>query len=109
VIVRAWRGIASADNPMGYPEHFRSRVVPELKAIAGFRGASLVRRERGQEIEFLVITRWDSMESIRAFAGDDPGRAVVEPGAVAALLRFDDRVEHYEVVEEVAPHSEGEA
>jgi hypothetical protein len=53
------------------------------------------------EIEFLVLTVWESMDSIRAFAGDNPERAVVEPEARAALVRFDDTVHHYEVL--VAP------
>jgi heme-degrading monooxygenase HmoA len=72
-------------------------VLPELQAIEGFRGATLLRREDGAEIEFLVLTRWASLEAIRAFAGDDIERAVVEPEAVAVLVSFDDRVRHYEV------------
>jgi hypothetical protein len=41
------------------------------------------------------------MDAIRAFAGDDVGKAVVEPGAVAALVDFDDHVRHYETIEEI--------
>jgi hypothetical protein len=41
------------------------------------------------------------MEAIRAFAGADVGKAVVEPGAVAALRSYDDRVQHHEVIAEV--------
>jgi heme-degrading monooxygenase HmoA len=103
MIVRAWRGRASPTNPSGYAEHFRKSVAPQLRAIAGFRGASLLKEERPGEIEFLVLTRWDSMDAIRAFAGDDVGRAVVEPGAVAALVGYDERVSHYELVDEVQP------
>jgi heme-degrading monooxygenase HmoA len=103
MIVRAWRGRASPANPSGYAEHFRKSVAPQLAAIAGFRGASLLKEERPEEVEFLVLTRWDSMDAIRAFAGDDVGRAVVEPGAVAALVSYDERVAHYELLEEVQP------
>ena len=53
-------------------------------------------------MEFLVLTRWQSMEAIRAFAGAAVDKAVVEPGAVAALDDFDDTVRHYEVIEEVS-------
>jgi hypothetical protein len=51
-----------------------------------------------EEIEFLVLTLWESMEAIRAFAGDQPELAVVEPEARAALVRFDSTVAHYEVL-----------
>ncbi|MGK9166207.1 antibiotic biosynthesis monooxygenase [Inquilinus limosus] len=102
MIVRVWRGWAAPSNPLAYPEHFHGAVLPALRGIAGFRGASLLRQNRPGEIEFMVLTRWESMEAIRAFAGDDPEQAVVEPEAVAALMRFDGRVQHYAVVEEGA-------
>jgi heme-degrading monooxygenase HmoA len=101
MIVRAWRGRAAASNPSGYIVHFRQSVLPELRRIAGFLGASLLRESRLDGIEFLVLTRWESMAAISAFAGDEVGSAVVEPGAVAALVDFDKTVTHYEVVEEL--------
>jgi heme-degrading monooxygenase HmoA len=101
MILRTWRGRADRDRPDAYPEHFHTVVVPQLQGVAGFLGAELVRRERGDAIEFAVISRWSSMGAVRAFAGDDSGRAVVEPGAVAALRDFDEFVEHFEVVEQV--------
>jgi heme-degrading monooxygenase HmoA len=100
MIVRAWRGRASPSNPGAYPAHFRGNVLPELRHIAGFRGASLLREDGADAIEFLVLTRWDSMDAVRAFAGADAGHAVVEPEGVAALVDFDKRVRHYEIVEE---------
>ncbi len=103
MIIRVWRGYAARSNPEGYPEHFKRVVVPDLRNVDGFLGADLVKQVAGDEITFMVLTRWQSMEAIAAFAGDDVGRAVVEPGAVAALARFDQRVEHYEAIEEVAP------
>jgi heme-degrading monooxygenase HmoA len=102
MIVRTWRGRASPSKSQGYPDHFRRNVLPELRTIDGFRGASLVRRDHGAQIEFLVMTRWDSMDAIQRFAGEDPQKAVVEPEAVAALVSFDKTVEHYEVLEDVS-------
>ena len=99
MIVRAWRGRASTANPDAYIEHFRRTVLPELREIEGFLGASLLRENRPQEVEFLVLTRWSSMDAVRAFAGADASRAVVEPEAVAALKDYDRTVQHYEVVE----------
>jgi heme-degrading monooxygenase HmoA len=100
MIVRAWHGQASAANSLAYVEHFRSNVLPELRAISGFRGACLLREDRADEVEFVVLTKWVSMDAIRAFAGDDVSRAVVEPEAVRALSTFDATVRHYEIVDE---------
>jgi len=99
MIVRAWRGRAARNNPGAYIEHFRRNVMPELREIEGFLGASLLREDRADEIEFLVLTRWASMDAVRTFAGNDASHAVVEPEAVAALKDYDRTVRHYEVVE----------
>ena len=101
MVVREWRGLAAPERADAYPKHFRERVVPELRGVAGFVGAKLCRRQIGDRVEFLVLTRWRSMEAVRAFAGPSPERAVVEPGAVAALIDFDETARHYEVIEDV--------
>jgi heme-degrading monooxygenase HmoA len=106
MILREWRGRASHANQDAYPEHFRRNVAPELRNVDGFLGARLLRQDRDDAIEYLVLSRWASMEAIKAFAGDDVGKAVVEPGAVAALIDYDDSVRHYSLVEEVSPHNE---
>jgi heme-degrading monooxygenase HmoA len=102
MIIREWRGRASEPKAEAYPKHFRAAVVPELRNVPGFLGAHLSRRRMGERVEFLVLTRWQSMDAIRAFAGVTVDRAVVEPGAVAALDDFDAGVQHYEVIEEVS-------
>ena len=99
MIIREWRGRASQPNEAAYPTHFRTIVVPELRQVPGFLGADLSQRQINDKIEYLVLTRWESMEAVRGFAGDDIAKAVVEPGAVAALTDFDDSVQHYEVIE----------
>ena len=83
MIVRTWRGRAARAQPDAYPEHFRFTVLPALKAIKGFLGAQLLRHDRPDEIEFLVLTRWASLDAIRAFAGEHLDQAVVEPEAAA--------------------------
>jgi heme-degrading monooxygenase HmoA len=98
MVVRAWRGYAAAAESQVYPTHLLETVRPKLEQLAGFRGLYLLRRQGTEEVEFLVLTLWDSMDSVRAFAGSQPERAVVEPEARAALVRFDDRVQHYEVL-----------
>lgn len=100
MIIRAWRGRAAPASPQAYIDHFERNVLPALRGIDGFLGASLLREDRADAVEFLVLTRWASMDAIRAFAGEDPSRAVVEPEAVAALVSYDRTVSHYTVVTE---------
>jgi heme-degrading monooxygenase HmoA len=109
MIIREWRGRANPATATAYPRHFHEKVVPELREVPGFAGAQLGRREIDGKTEFLVLTRWQSMNAIRAFAGIEVDKAVVEPGAVAALTDFDANVRHYEVIEDVppAPWSQG--
>lgn len=102
MIIREWRGRALPAKAEAYPAHFRKNVMPELPQIEGFRGAHLSQRRTADRVEFLVLTRWRSLDAIRGFAGDDIERAVVEPEGVAALVDFDSGVRHYEVLEDVA-------
>jgi heme-degrading monooxygenase HmoA len=99
MILRTWHGWTTAANACSYVEHFRGNVLPQLRSIAGFRGALLSRADRDGKMEFFVQTQWESMDAVRAFAGDDPSRAVVEPEAVAVLSSFDQVVRHYEILD----------
>jgi heme-degrading monooxygenase HmoA len=99
MIVREWRGRAELDKADAYPRHFRERVAPELRKIPGFIGAELLHRRAEDGVEFVVLTRWRSMEALRAFAGDDIDKAVVEPDAAAALFAFEKTALHYEAID----------
>jgi len=65
--------------------------------LQGFQGLELCSAQRGDLVELLVISRWQSMDAVKAFAGPKPEKAVIEPGAKAVLEEFDDVVFHYEV------------
>jgi hypothetical protein len=69
MIARTWRGRTSAAKANDYHRHFMSAVVPNLKRIAGHKGAYLLRREVDGDVEFLAVTLWDSLETIKAFTG----------------------------------------
>jgi heme-degrading monooxygenase HmoA len=98
VIARTRSARTTPAKQRAYIEHFTKNVVPELERLNGFVEASLLRQERGDDVRIFVITKWIDRESIRAFAGDDIERAVVEPEAEAALTTFDERVEHWDIV-----------
>lgn len=98
MIARLWRGAAEGqENADAYQRHVTATVFPALRDIAGHRGAYLLRRRTDERTEFLTATLWDSIDAIRAFAGADAERAVVEPEARAVLADFDDFARHYEV------------
>jgi heme-degrading monooxygenase HmoA len=101
MIMREWRGRALKSREGVYPEHFNSSVLPQLKSLPGFVGACLCRRLKGELVEFVVLTRWESFDAIRSFAGTQLDRAVVEPAAAAALTDFDQSVQHYEILTDV--------
>ena len=99
MIARLWRGhAANAVDADAYARHATGTVFPSLKSLAGHRGAYLLRRDIDGGAEFLAVTLWDSRQSIAAFAGNDIGKAVVEPEGRAVLSHFDDFATHYEVV-----------
>jgi hypothetical protein len=99
MIVRLWRGQAKAANADAYERFVTTKVFAALPAIAGHRGAYLLKRsiENGGEVEFIAVTLWESLASIRGFAGETIDRAVVEPEARAILSGFDDFVRHFEL------------
>ncbi|MBS0373742.1 MAG: antibiotic biosynthesis monooxygenase [Proteobacteria bacterium] len=98
MICRRWRGLVKPDCPAPYLEHLRSKTFPQLGRLPGYRGASVLRRTLTSGVEFIVETRWDSLEAIVAFAGPDAEVAVVPEEARRWMLEYDERARHYEVV-----------
>ena len=99
MIVRIWHGWTELGNADAYEALLRKEVFAGIagREIAGYRGIQLLRREFGREVEFVTIMRFDSLEAVRAFAGEDYEAAVVPPKARALLSRYDARSQHYEV------------
>lgn len=96
MIIRIWRGQAAAGTDAeSYLRHVTGTVFPALRDLAGHRDAWLLRREVDGKTEFLAVTFWESLDSIRAFSGDDFDTAIVEPEAQAVLSDFDSFTRHY--------------
>jgi heme-degrading monooxygenase HmoA len=103
MIARTWRGQAAPEKADAYYRHVTGTVFPEVARLPGHRGGYVLRRDVREgaadgTVEFLVVTLWDSMDAVRAFAGADPDVAVVEPAAQAVLSGYDGFARHYEVV-----------
>ena len=97
MIARVWTARATPAGSIAYRDHLERRVLPILRSLDGYQGASLLIRADGEEVEILVITRWRSPEAIRGFAGDDLERAVVADDAAVLLTEWDQLVRHYDV------------
>jgi heme-degrading monooxygenase HmoA len=69
MIARVWRGWAPRATAADYQRHYESEVKDHLRAVSGFRGARLLRRDDDQEVMFTSITFFASLDAIRDFAG----------------------------------------
>lgn len=103
MITRIWRGWTTLQNAPLYQDLLLTEIFPAIagRNVPGYRGISLVRRERENEVEFATIMWFDSIDAVKAFAGEHYEIAVVPPKARAALSRFDSVSAHYDTV--VAP------
>jgi hypothetical protein len=101
MICRIWHGWTTRANAQPYEALLRSEIFAGITArrIAGFRGIDLLRHDGPEEVGFVTVMWFDSLESVREFAGPDYEVAVVPPEARLLLERFDNRSAHYDVVE----------
>ena len=102
MILREWRARTDSARAGQYPEHFRHDVLPNLRRIDGFLGADLCSRETPSGTEYVVLTRWHSLDAVHAFAGADCEQSVVDADAATMLMDFDGHVRHYEIVAHAA-------
>ena len=100
-VCRLWRGWTTPDNADAYERVVRGEVIPGIEArkIPGFRHIDLMRRDLGDEVEFQTLMWFDSLESIKAFMGEDYAVSHVPAQAQAVLKRFDERAAHFEVID----------
>ncbi len=111
MINRIWHGWTAPKNADAYEALLKEEIFVGIqeRGIAGFRGIELFRREVGSEVEFVTLMRFDSLDAVRSFAGEDYEVAVVPPKARALLSRFDELSHHYEVIARMGPSGEVQA
>lgn len=100
MILRLWRGLARSDSAATYQHHLQTETFPAIRRIEGFVDASILKRSIETGVEFLIVTRWETMEAIEKFAGANPEIAVVPDKVREMMLDYDAKVRHYEVVEQ---------
>ena len=97
MIARVWRGWTSIENADAYERLLRERVLPGLQRIDGYRGGYILRQDGNDEVEFVVMNLFDSLEAVRAFAGPDYTVPVFELEARRLLAKVEPLARHYEV------------
>lgn len=104
MISRIWHGWTTPANADVYEALLKEEIFVGIadRQIAGYRGIHLLQRDLGDEVEFVTIMWFDTLDAVRAFAGEDYEVAVVPPKARAVLSRFDAHSQHYEVKVEKA-------
>jgi len=100
MISRQWRGLARFEKAAEYQAHLQTETLPEIRKIAGFIDANILKRALAEGIEYLVVTRWETSAAIARFAGEDVEAAVVPRSVQEMMLEYDSRARHYEVVEQ---------
>jgi len=99
MISRVWHGWTTPENADAYESLLKSEIFQGIKnrQIDGYKGIHLLRRNHGDEVEFVTVMWFESIEAVRSFAGEDYEVAVVPKKARALLSRFDARSQHYSV------------
>ena len=100
MIARIWHGWTKQSEAKTYERLLREEIFPGIaqRKIAGYHGAELFIRKDGDEVEFLTLLRFDSMEGVETFAGSDSSRPVIYPKAEPLLIRMDERSRHYRII-----------
>ena len=97
MIARVWRGWTNAENADAYERLLKEIVYPGLQGIDGYRGGYILRQDGQEEVEFVTVNLFESLEAVKAFAGSDYEVPVFEPEARRFLSRVEPVARHYEV------------
>lgn len=97
MIIREWHGQTLPENADKYQQLLQSTILPGFHRAPRFKGAWILRgEEKHGAVPFATLTLWESIEAIKALAGEDYERAIIEPEARALLSQADESAVHYE-------------
>ncbi len=99
MIARIWKGAVRREDGDAYAAYMRDTGIAGYRRIPGNRAAFMLRRDLGDRCEFVMVTLWESMDAVVAFAGPRPEQAVFYPEDDRYLVERDLVVDHYEVAE----------
>ena len=97
MIARVWHGYTTPAHADAYEAMLKPELLPGVSKVEGYRGSYLLRRPLGSEVEFITVILWESIDAIKAVAGQDYETAVIPEERRQHLSRYDARAAHYEV------------
>lgn len=97
MIARLWKGAVRPDDGYAYAAYMERTGIPDYERTPGNLGVYMLRREAGDRCEFVMVTFWDRLESVKSFAGEDYETAVFYPEDDHFLIERDERSSHFEV------------
>ena len=97
MIARIWRGTVRRADAEEYVGYVQETGIEHYRSTPGNAGAWLLHRQVGELTEIVTFSLWENMDAVRAFAGDDPARAVYYPEDDRFLVDRGETVEHYDV------------
>ena len=100
MVCRVWRGWTTVDHAQSYDDYLQTELFPRLDRelrTHGYRGYQLLRLARDEEVEFMTVLWFESIENVRAFAGENYETPVISEKARSLLARFADRADHYQM------------
>ena len=97
MIARVWHGYTTPAHADAYEAMLKPELLPGVSKVKGYRGSYLLRRPLGSEVEFITIMLWESIDAIKAVAGEDYETAVIPQPRRQHLSRYDAKSAHYEV------------
>jgi len=103
MIARIWRGITLAEKADAYIDYLNETGLRDYAKTPGNQGVTVLRRQQGEHCEIVLISLWESMAAVRAFAGENPERSVYYPEDEQYLLEMEPLVRHYEVADRIMP------
>jgi len=103
VIARTWRGAVKREDAEAYADYIDATGIAAYVATPGNRGAWMLRRDLGELTEFVTFSLWDSLDAVKAFAGEDYETAVFYPEDDRFLVERDLKSTHYEVARHAGP------
>ena|SRR5918992_1241178 len=106
MIARVWHGYTKPEHADAYESMLKPELLPGLSKVEGYKSSYLLRRNVGNEVEFITIIFWESLEAVRAVAGPDYEKAVIPEERRKYLSRHDAQAAHYEIV---SSHAAAEA
>jgi heme-degrading monooxygenase HmoA len=97
MIARIWRGAVRAEDADEYVAYIDDTGMTEYKGTPGNCGAWMLRRDVGELTEVITFSLWESLDAVKAFAGDDYETAVFYPEDDRFLVERDKTCRHYDV------------